>query len=1020
MKKLNSAALALALVASALLGVQPAQAASGSTPLPDLKSGDWEQLKYSWTTPASGNDYSGTVVGNGRIGARIAGGVAAETLQLNDKTFWSGEPVDNGNVSHQTALVETRRLLAEADRAADVATRESLIKQAERAAEGMWTRPPFDARYLPIGKLLLDVPGTSGYTGYSRVLDLDRATVTTQYTVGATTYTREVFANHPDNVIVMRITNSTNTPMSLTAKLAFPSQMAGHAAVQSSGNEIVMTGTAPYNLGQTSSWADGRGTTFDSRVRVSTTGGTVTAADGNLAVADASEIVLYYSSATSYKDPFTLPNPAQGGNDPAPIVEATMDAAVAKPFAELRDEHVADYQSLFRRLWLEVNGNTGAGAGNVKTYQYSRYEMISLSRENTDDRPRNQQGMWNPDWVAENDSSHFLNENVEKHYANIETANLPELGDPLWKFLENLAIKGADTAATDFGFDGWTAPHYTDIWATTGLAGGNNQWAIWPVGGMWMMNTVYEHYLFTGDRDFLSNTAYPMMKGSAEFALDLLVEDKDGYLVTSPSTSPENRYRLSDGTTAAISQGTTGDMTLVRQLFHDVVEAAETLDLSSPEDVDLIARIKAATAKLPPIEIDAQGAIKEWRNDYVSYDPSHRHASHLIGVNLRDVITKRGTPELFAAAKKALELRGTGGYMPDNSYMWARFGEADKAVATHKLYAVDPGRNKYGTISAYVPELFIQSHAGEIELLPSLPTGWDSGKLVGVKARGGYEVSIEWANRQLVSAQIDSPLGTTPTVRYQNKLVNVADDPRITLVGADADLADVIVDDSAATATGEWAASTTYTGYYGTGYLASRSGTGADTIRWTPELAKAGTYNVYVNLPDGVYNRASNATYSVDGAGEPVTFSLDQRVSPSPGWRLLGAVDFEAGATGHVELTDDGDGNYVIADAVRFEYVGASEPPAELRLTPSASIRCVGGKVYIAAAVSNDDDVPADVTITSTYGTKTFADVAPGKHAFAVFTTRAASIAEGSVQVEGAGGDLAYSGTAAYAAKTCG
>ncbi|GAA2940282.1 hypothetical protein GCM10010458_26450 [Microbacterium luteolum] len=762
------------LVAGTLIGagMQPAAVASPSAvehtatqSTAAQKTGNWEQLKYSWTTPANGNDYSGTIVGNGRVGARVAGGVAADTLQLNDSTFWSGEPTDDNNTNRRTALAQTRQLLADADAATTVAQRETLLKQAETAAQGMWGRSSNGSRFLPVGKLLLDVSGTSGYTGYSRVLDLDQATVTTSYSVGSTRYTREVFANHPDNVIVMRISNDKNQPMSVTAKLAAPPEMAGHSSVQASGNEIIMTGTAPHKPGTASVWAAGKGMTFDARLRVQTVGGTVVPSSGNLAITNASEIVLIYSSATSYKDPFTPPNPSQGGNDPAPIVDATMDAAASKTYTQLKDAHLADYRNLFRRLWLDVNGNTGAGIENVKTYQYTRYEMISSSRANTTDRPHNQQGLWNPEWTAVNESSHFLNENLEKYYALIETGNLSESGDPLWKFLKNLAQSGALTADKDWGFDGWTASHFTDIWAPTELANANNEWALWPMGGVWMMSVVYDHYLFTRDTDFLENDAYPMLKGAAEFALDLLVADKNGNLVTSPSTSPEHRYRLSDGTTVAVGRGATGDTVLIRQLFHDVLEATEILGLDSPADQDFVDRVTAANAKLLPITIGAQGEVKEFNNDYAPADPSHRHVSHLLGASLRDVISEQTTPELFEAHKVSLDLRGSGGYHPDKSFMWARLGAGDKSVAAQAVFSNQQWVNQWGPLGASTPELLVQSHTGVIDLLPALPSAWTTGTIDGVKVRGGHEMRLTWANGAVTSASLAAATSGAVTMR---------------------------------------------------------------------------------------------------------------------------------------------------------------------------------------------------------------------------------------------------------------
>ncbi|BFT71128.1 glycosyl hydrolase family 95 catalytic domain-containing protein [Paenibacillus sp. P36] len=752
----------------------------GSTTLPVQKTGNWDDLKINWTTPASGTDFKGAPVGNGYFGAKVSGGVATEILQLNDKTFHAGEPFNDYNPNRKIALNNARSLLAEADTATTVTYREEKLKLAETAAKGMWGALTM-SKFLPIGNIVLDVPNTAGYTDYNRELHLDKSMVTTKYKVGNTTYTREVFSSNPDRVMVVRMTNDGNQPMSMTAKMTLPPQMNTHGTVSSSGNEIQMTGTAPYDENG-NTWANGRGMTFDARLRARTTGGTITASGGNLNISGATVIELLYADATSYKDPFTNPNPSQGGINPTPIVTEIMNTAFAKTYTQLLNAHQTDYRSLFRRLWTEVNGNTGVAKDNVISYQYARYVSICTSRANTFDRPHNQQGMWNYSWNPSSKGAHFFNENVEKMYTLIETGNLAENGDPLWKYIKNLAVNGAKTAQSDFGFDGWMVPHSSDVWAITSIQGGDNEWAIWPTGGMWLMFNVYDHYRFTQDKSFLQDTAFPLMKGSAEFALDYLVTNKEGYLVTSPSTSPETKYVLSDGKPIAVSQGSTIDMTLIRELFENVLEAGQILEADSPADVDLLNRIRTALPKLLPYQIGNNGEIKEWNNDYSIVDPSHRHASHLIGVGFLDQITKRVTPDLFQAAKVSLTMRGSGGFHPDSSFMWARLNDGNKAVSNADVYPIDNSINEWQIKNSYYPELFVQSHTGEIELLPSLPSAWTSGEITGVKARGGYELSIKWANGQLVSAQIDSPTGTVPVIRYGNQLLNPFTDSRITFV----------------------------------------------------------------------------------------------------------------------------------------------------------------------------------------------------------------------------------------------
>jgi hypothetical protein len=918
MRKSLISMLVSSLLVTSLISVgtsNQAHANVGSTPLPVQKTGNWDDLKFNWTTPASGTDFNGAPVGNGYFGAKVSGGVATEILQLNDKTFHSGEPFNDYNPSRKTALDATRSLLAQADTATTVTYRESKLKLADTAAAGMWGAKKL-ANFLPIGNIILDVPNTTGYTNYNRELHLDKSVVTTKYKVGNTTYTREVFASNPDRVMVIRMTNDGGQPMSMTAKMALPPEMNTHGTVSSSGSEIQMTGTAPYD-NDASQWGNGRGMTFDARLRARTTGGTITATGGNLNISGATVIELLYADATSYKDPFTNPNPSQGGINPTPIVTGIINAAFAKTYTQLLDAHQTDYRSLFRRLWAEVNGNSDASRPYTLTYQYARYIMIAASRANTFDRPQNGNGMWEFNWKPAFNGGHFLNENVEKTYGLIETGNLTENGDPLWKYIKNLAVNGAKTAQIDYGFDGWMVPHATDVWAKTSFSDGGNQYALWPTGGIWLMFNAYDKYRFTQDKVFLRDTAFPLMKGSAEFALDYLVTNKDGYLVTSPSTSPEALYKLSDGTKAAVSQGSTVDMTLIRELFENVLEAGSILEADSPADVDLLNRVRTALPKLLPYKIGNSGEIKEWNNDYAISDPSHRHASHLIGVGFLDQFTKRATPALFNAAKVSLTMRGAGATLPDPAYMWARLNDGNKAVSIASVYPTGSS-NQWQVRGAYYPELFVQSQSGEIELLPSLPTAWTSGKIVGVKARGGYELSIEWANGQLVSAQIDSPFGTKPIVRYQDQLLNVDTDPRIKYVS---NSSEVIVDNTDAELTGSWIPSTSLPNFHGSNYVYAGSGTGTKKVKWTPNLPSAGTYKVYYKLPNGTTTRATNVPFNVhDTTGNHITY-VNEQVAPSPGWVSLGNFTFTSGTNGYVELTNNANNTYVNADAVKFEFV---------------------------------------------------------------------------------------------------
>jgi hypothetical protein len=741
-------------------------AAESIVPLAAAKVGAWETLKLSWDAPDAIEGQAGLPIGNGHIGAKIKGGIGTETLELNDKTFWSGGPgLDPENPARRAALEATRRRLAADD-----------IPGAEIAARGMWGSDDLGT-FLPLGVLRLTFDHGDKAANYRRTLDLDRAMSTVTYTIGEVTYTREAFASFPDDVIVLRLSSTAKGRISFTAQLAYPLPMEGHGAsvVTAEGNVIVMKGRAPANGG----WDARKGMTTEARLKILAAGGAVTAHDGALTVAGADSAVLIFANADSYNGYDR--EPGLQGIDPEPVVAATLARAAAKSYAQLLSSHLRDYQPLFRRVWVEINGEKPEP--HALGFQYARYEMIATSR--LGDRPHNQQGMWNQSWKPSSHSAHWLNENVEKYYGLIETANLSECGVPLWNWMRELAANGTQTARVDWGFHGWVVGQSSDIWGKTTLASGNNEWAIWPMGGVWLCNNLYDHYAFTLDQAFLKDQAYPLLKGASEFCLDLLVEDRKGFLVTSPSTSPENRFGLVPGGPAyAVSVGSTLDLALIRQLFDDTIEASRVLN----GDEAFRSRLLAAKAKLLPFQIGANGELQEWSEDYsrLPADPRHRytphrHASQVVAVWPLNQITEENTPALFAAAKRALENRGSGGFHPDKAAMWARLQEGDRALEAGSM---PTGQRLTGSIPpkyAAFPELFVQSQTGAIELLPALPSAWPTGVISGLRARGNYELSVEWKDGKLVKCQIDSHAGTVPVVRYDGQIIDSRTDSRVTL-----------------------------------------------------------------------------------------------------------------------------------------------------------------------------------------------------------------------------------------------
>jgi hypothetical protein len=474
-----------------------------------------------------------------------------------------------------------------------------------------------------------------------------------------------------------------------------------------------------------------------------------------------------------------------------------MAKAVVRSYESLLAEHLADYRGLFRRLWVSINGETPNKYAFA--YQWARYVLIAASRPGSG-APRNEQGIWNHDLAPHYSSNFTLNENPEKYYATAEPANLGETVEPEIDFVNDLAKNGAITAKVDYGFNGWVVHHNSDVWAMTTMVQGDPCWADWPVGGFWLSQALWERYAFGLDRAELRAKIYPVLKGASEFALDLLVPSGPaegvGYLVTSPSTSPENHFiDPATGQRVAVSRGSTMDMALVRQLFENTIAGSEALGV----DPDFRAKLQATLPKLLPFHVGSQGQLQEWAADFKEWEPTHRHASHLVSVSELNQITS-AEPDLFAAARVSEDLRKTGGYHPDKAALWARLLEGDKALAalgTHfpTMYDSPPAgfaelllqSQPIQPVPALPPGSSYSGHAyfvpfappGPINLLPALPSAWASGEILGLRARGGYEVDIRWKDHQLVAATIRSLAGSRPVVEVEGKVVDLSKDSRI-------------------------------------------------------------------------------------------------------------------------------------------------------------------------------------------------------------------------------------------------